>query len=756
MAEGLKIVGKRVPRIDAYKKVTGKAKYTGDLWQYGMLYCKVLRSPYAHARILRIDTSKADKLTGVKAVLTYKDVPHILFGEDGADDAYVLTDKARFFGDEVAAVAAETEEIAEKALELIGVEYEELPIALTPDEALKPEAALIPPPEVSKSNLLENPVRTTSRDWGNVDEGFKEAEHIFEKEASVPIVQHMPVEPKAWLAKWDEDKLTVWASTQRPFAIRTTVCRVLKMPETKVRIISPYVGGGFGSKNDHARCVLICALLAQKTGRPVRLIMTKEEDMLSRTRPAVDFQIKIGVKKDGTLTAMNEKMTIYGGAYNYCLSSGCSTTAPRALFRCPNYRFDVYSVYTNHPSTGQMRGVLNTVTSFMLLQMIEQIAEKLGFKNPMELIKKIHVRAGDECDTIMDVRGTRLSSTGLDQCIEQGAKAIGWGEQWRGWNAPVKINGTKRIGLGMTVLVHDSALPWMVSGAVLKVNADGTANFFTPVTEIGGGEITTQTQVVSEASGIPMENIEVTFADTDLTPLDPMGQVCSSTAHIRSMASKRAGEDARRQLLEQGALQLGVKSEELEIEQGKIYVKADSSNHITIKELMEHTEFGCIQPIVGRGVAIVEHYPQRAFSYGAHFALVEVDTETGEVKVIKYVAAHDVGKALNPAVCEAQIHGGVVHGLGQTFTEGLVYDQSGKPRNLNYTDYKILTAADCPEIIPIIVETDDPLGAWGAKGFGEAPVVGTPACIANAIYNAIGQRFSSLPITPEKVLEALK
>lgn len=755
MTGELKVVGKSVTRIGAYEKVTGAAKYTGDLWQYGTLYAKVLRSPYAHAKILNINTSKAEKLEGVKAILTYKDVPQVLFGEDAADDAYVLPDRARFVGDEVVAIAAETEDIAERALELIDVEYEELPIALTPEEALKPGAPLIPPPEWSKSNLLEGMARTMSRDWGDIDEGFKEADHIFENEYSAACIQHMPMEPKAFLARWDDGKLTVWASTQRPFLARHTPARVLGIPETRVRIVVPYVGGGFGSKGEAPRHVLIAALLARKAGRPVMLTLTREEDMLSRSRPATDIQVKMGVKKDGTFTAIHGKITTYGGGYNWSLTT-TATPSLRALFRCPNCRFDARSVYTNHPYTGQLRGVLNTLTTFGVVQLADQIAEELGFENPMEYIKRTHIQAGDEYSTVLDPDGTTCSSCGLDECLEKGAKAIGWAERWKGWKTAVEVNGHKRVGMGMAPLVHDSGLPWMVTGAVLKLNMDGTADFLTPVTEIGNAAITTQAQVVSEASGIPFEDINVVFADTEVTPVDPMGQVCSGTAHIRSIASKLAGEDARQQLLERAAGQLEAAPEALDISEGRIFVRSEPSKSITVKSLMAQTEFGGVPPVVGRGTASCPRWPQKAYNFGAHFAIVEVDTQTGEIKVLKYAAAHDVGRALNPLVCEAQIHGGVVMGLSSTLNEALVFDQEGKPLNLNLTDYKIFTTADCPEIIPIIVEPIDPLGGYGAKGFGEAPLVGVPGCIANAIYNAIGIRFKELPITPEKVLRELK
>jgi CO/xanthine dehydrogenase Mo-binding subunit len=308
----------------------------------------------------------------------------------------------------------------------------------------------------------------------------------------------------------------------------------------------------------------------------------------------------------------------------------------------------------------------------------------------------------------------------------------------------------------MAPIVHDSALPWMESGAVIKLNADGSADFLTPVTENGNAAITSQTQVVSEASGIPFEDINVIFGDTEATPFDFMGQVGSSTAHIRSIASKRAGEDARKQLIERASDQMGEKPENLDIENGRILLKSDQETYITIKEIMSGMLFGGVEPVVGRGTARTPHYPERAYNFGAHFSLVEVNTITGEVKILKYVAAHDVGRALNLHAVESQIQGGVLMGLGQVFTEAIIFDSKGKPRNNQYADYKIATAADYPDIEPIVVETDDPISAYGAKGFSEAPLVGVPGCVVNAIYNAIGIRFDTLPILPERVIERLK
>jgi xanthine dehydrogenase molybdenum-binding subunit len=391
-----------------------------------------------------------------------------------------------------------------------------------------------------------------------------------------------------------------------------------------------------------------------------------------------------------------------------------------------------------------------------VLQLADQAAEKLDFPTPMDFIRKTHVRAGEPCDTIFDKPGCTLSSCGLDECLERGAEAIKWAQIWKGWGTPAAIRGSKRVGLGMSAFAHDSAIGNMSSSAILKVNLDGTADFLIAVGEIGNGVVTTQTQVVSEASGIPFDNIRVINADTMYVPVDPSGIVCSSSAHIRALAAESAGKNVKKQLVEMAARYLEVQPEVLEIKNGNIFWPGNPSKSITIKQLMQQIHSGKALPVSGVGIGACPRFPQKAYNYGAHFALVEVDTATGQIRVLDYVAAHDVGKAINPAVCEAQIQGGVVMGISSTLAEELVFDEKGRILNLGMTDYKIYTAADSPIIRPLIIESGDPLGAYGAKGFAESPMVGTPGCLANALYNAIGIRFKEFPITPERVLAALK
>jgi xanthine dehydrogenase molybdenum-binding subunit len=754
LTSALKVVGKNIPRLDAYDKATGAAKFVGDIWHHGTLAAKILRSPYAHAKILKIDTRQAENMEGVRAILTHQDIPHIRLGEFTTDDAYALTDKARYVGDEVAAVAADSEEIAERALELIEVQYEQMTAALTPEEALKHGSMLIPPLEVSKSNLLIGNLSTMSREWGNIESGFQEADHVFQTTFHAAIVHTMPIETRACFAYWENSKLVIWVCAQSPFYYRRLISRVLGIPENTIKLVSPYVGGGFGGKiTGNGKLAVIAALLAKTTERPVKLIYTRQEDFLSITRPATDVILKAGVKKDGTFTALHAKMTVAGGGYNWVIVP-TGEQSLRGLLHCTNCKFEGVSVYTNSPPGGCLRGVQNTIMNATLNELIYTIAEKMKFRNPIDFIKKTRIHVGDDCSADDDRAGLALSSCGLDECLDKGAKAIDWHNKWKGWKTPVEINGSRRIGIGMCAVVHNSAQSFYSSGAIVKINIDGTADFFTPVTELGQGAVTTQAQVLSEASGIPLEDIHVVFADTEVTPVDLWGQIASSSATIRALAAERAGQDTKRQLLERAASELAVTPEALDIENGTIYIKAERKRSITIRSLMGKIELGA-EPIVSRSTVSNIQWPQKVYNYGAHFALVEVDTLTGIVKVLKYVAAHDVGKALNPLIVEGQIQGGVALGLSLTLIEEVKFNKSGEPLNLSLTDYKILTSADYPEIIPVIIESNDPMGAYGAKGFGEAPNVGVPGCIINAIYNAIGIKFRDIPITPEKVLKAL-
>jgi len=752
MAEELRVVGKSAPRLDAYEKATGAAKFTGDMWLYGMLYGKVLRSPYAHARIVSIDTSKAEKMEGVKAILTSKDVPRALIGESGLEDAYVLPDKVRFVGDEVLAVAAESEEIAEQALELIEVQYEKLPPVLTTEEALKPEAPVIPPPEVSATNLSQAASRTLVVERGDVEKGFGQADLIVEDNYHTNFVQHLPLEPRACLAKWDDGKLLVWVSTQQPFAYRQTIARVLGIPQTRVKLVSPYVGGSFGSKYE-GRYAILAAIMAQKTGRPVMFRFTREEDMLSKMRQAADIRVRIGVKRDGTFSAIFGKLTTDSGGYIWSRNTAAPVSIT-SLFRTPHARYEALAAYSNHPYTGEFRGVTNAIMNFGLAQSIDRTAEELGL-DPVDFIKRTHIQTGDECKATREREGTVLSSCGLDECLERGAEAIGWRQRWQGYRTPVEVRGHKRVGMGMAAITHTSSITTAASGSMVKINSDGTVDLLIPVVEMGTGNKTTQAQVLAQASGIPLETIHVINADTEVTPLCPYGQIASTSAHTEALATKLAGEDARRQLLEQAAIELDVQPEALEIDDGVIYVKDNPDRATNIREIAAKVGGG-ITPVAGRGVVTCPNWPARARSFGAAFAEVEVDTDTGEVRVLRYVSAHDVGRAINPAIVQGQIIGGVVMGIGWALSEELRFDNQGRPLNLSLTDYKIFTSADFPDIIPIIVESDDPLGPYGAKGFGEAPIVAVPGCIANAIYNAIGLRFKELPITPEKVITALR
>ena len=623
---------------------------------------------------------------------------------------------------------------------------------LDPEEALKPGAPLIPPPETSKSNLREGGDRTFTLHKGDVEKGFKAADRKLEDIYRTNFIHYAYIEPRSCLVQWNGENLILQGPTQTPHVLRSMAARVLGIPESSVRVISPYIGGSFGSKN-YGRDFLIAALLAKKTNRPVMMRLSREECVLTKIRHACTMHIKMGVKNDGTFTAIHGKFTTASGGYLWSFNSDACRPI-HCLFRTPNARTDSRAIYTNHPYTGQMRSVANGPMSFAVCSLVDKVAEDLEL-DPVEFVRRTHIQAGDDCTFLWNRPGTVLSSCGLDECLEKGAEAIGWARKWKGHKTPVEVRGTKRIGIGMAPMTHACGEPTYVSSAIVRINMDGTAEFGANITEHGQGGYTTQAQILAEASGIPFENIRVIGIDTLVTPIFLAGSVGSSGTHVSGLATKLAGEDVRKQLLERAAEELEVSPQDLDIDNGRIYIKDNPEKTITMRELMAKTVTG-VMPIIGRGVVRKPNWPQEARDFGAHFAEVEVDTETGEVKVLKYIAAHDVGRAINPLVVEGQIEGGVVMGVGWALSEQLRFDESGRPLNPNLTDYKILTAADIPEIVPIIVESNDPLGPFGAKGFGEAPYVPVHACIANAIYNAIGIRFKELPIIPDKVIKAIK
>ncbi|OGW13942.1 MAG: hypothetical protein A3G93_00145 [Nitrospinae bacterium RIFCSPLOWO2_12_FULL_45_22] len=753
----LSAIGKRVALEDAYEKVTGKLKFAVDISLPGMLHAKVLRSPYAHAKIVNIDTRKAEALPGVRAIITHKDVPKEEWMELWLNYyGRVIDDRVRFVGDEVAAVAATSIDVAEEALSLIEVEYEELPHVFDLEEAMKPDA-----PQVSPYGNVREP---TIVEWGDIEQGFKGADLIVEHKTRAGSQQHAPVGLNACIATWEGDKLTIWTSAQSVFEIRDVMARYLKMPMSKVRVIGLPTGGSFGLfwlNNFH----FIPVFLARKAGKPVKLELTREEIFSTVKRREICMtSVKLGVKRDGTFTAIHMKHYWENGAYGF-KTNPYETMSDLWVRNLKHGKFEFHGVSTNLCTAGCMRGVGDLVQDFCMEQAIDKAAEKLGM-GPLEIRLKNHSRAGDpqraDVPFYQWAKLARpektLSSSGMDKCIKEGAKAIGWQEKWKGWGQPTEVNGSKRRAIGMAVSSHCSGQRYLgTSSVTVKVNQDGSVNLFTGAGRMGQGMETTQAQIVAEVLGVPVESIKGTHGDTEVCPWS-VATVASINAHQTGVATQAAAAEAKRQVCELASKELGAKPEDIDIKKGVVFVKGHPKRSIPFADLTAKIdpETGTWPTIIASASKSIPHSPVARF-YMAHFAEVEVDTDTGKVKILRYVAVHDSGRIINPSICENQVVSGVLQGCGFALGERLVFDENtGQILNPNFTDYKILKALDVPDPEVIFVEEIDPVGTFGAKGIGEGTVCPCAAALAQAIYNATGVEFNAIPFTPEIVFRALR
>lgn len=746
------VVGKSVKRSDTLEKVTGTAKYAGDVALPGMLHAKMKRSNIAHARIKSIDTSKALALNGVKAVLTHQTVPRVLHSGSPhprsvsvTKDQYILDDRVRYWGEGVAAVAAVSEEIAERAISLIEVEYEPLPGLFTIEDAQKSDAPAIHDNGLEHNNVL--PPVFVNR--GDVDKGFAEADLIIERayELGRPTPAYM--EPNVCVSQWDGNgKLTMWTSTQSAFMVRGTLAEVLGVPLNKVRVLVDHMGGGFGAKQDLFQHEFLCALLARQTGRPVRMEFSRKETFLGgRSRHPGKIWLKQGFTKDGRITAREAKVTFNSGAYG---SHGpgvtnVGTASLTSLYRCENVRLEGRCIYTNAPIAGAFRGYGVVQTYFALDLMMDEAAEKLGL-DPAEFKLMNAVREGDIAPS-----GHPIVGHGLEDCIRRAMDETGWYELRK----RDKPEGIKRRGIGIGCEMHgSSAYPGIKEqgNAIVKMNEDGTVTLITGTAGLGTGAHTALSQIVAEELGVPFESVSVVQGDTDIVPWD-IGAFASHTTYMGGRAAQIAAADVRRQVLEHTAPLLETRPEELTIRDGLV-VATGSNRSIGLAEAVGPRRGMPAVQLVGVGT----YMPTKSYSFAAHFAEVEVDIETGEVGVLQVVPVHEIGKVIHPIAAAGQIEGGIQQGIGHTLSEDYVIDlTNGRSLNPSFVDYKMPLSMDMPPIRTIILETaPDPGGPFGAKGVGEDPIIAIGPAIANAIYDAIGVRFRHYPITPENVLNALR
>lgn len=747
-----KVIGNRIPRVDALEKVTGNAKFCDDITLPGMLYGKILRSPHPHAKILSIDISKAKRIQGVKAIITAEDTLKVKYGENPRlADELPLKEKARCIGDEIAAVAALDEWTALEAIRLIEVDYEILPGVFHPEEAMKPGAPII------HEEISDNIALKPKLEAGNLGKGFQEADYIFEDQFIASSQQHCTLETYAAIARYQPGgPLILWTSTQTPYYLRSTLSNTLGIPVSGIRVIKPHVGGGFGSRIEMKVLDFCASLLSIKTGNPVKMVYTREEQFsTSPRRHPIIFEIKTGIKKDGRLTAKECKAMIDNGAYNNRgpVVAGVVNAMFVSLYGVPNVKSQVYLVYTNNQVGGAFRGFGSPQVNFAAESQMDMIAERIDM-DPLELRLKNAVQSGD-----ITPCGYKITSCGLRETIEEAAKRTLWKEK--------RVKGDGK-GIGMASLIHVSSakahLPCDASCAQVKIEEDGSVFLFTGAVETGQGCETILAQMVAEELGIGMESVNLVTGDTFVVPLD-LGNYASRTTFVAGNAVCIAAKRAKAELFSKASEKLETSAEDLVAEQGWIWVKGSPERKISFSDTVKAAFYEEGKVIIGQG-----HYntsaqqPDFSTGYGniastyvfaTQMAEIEVDRETGEIKVAKLTAAHDLGWAINPMSAEGQIEGALSQGLGYALKEE-VHCKDGKLINPNFTDYKLINAFDMPPVECILVQTNDPEGPFGAKGLGEPGLVPTAAAIANAFYHATGIRMKELPITSEKVLRELK
>jgi 4-hydroxybenzoyl-CoA reductase subunit alpha len=750
------VIGKSIPRVDGRVKVTGEAKFTADMRLDRMLYGKILRSPYSHAKILNIDISRALRLRGVKAIITGRDTLGIKYNfldlPQSNDEHILAINKVRFIGDEIAAVAAIDEDIAEEALELIKVDYYILPAVFDPEEAMKEGAPKI------HDHVEDNISWHFTIKEGDVEKGFEESHHIREDRFKTQPQNHAFLEPHEALANFESSgKLTLWTSTQSVPWVRRGLSKTLGIPESNIRVIKPHTGGGFGGKIEMFSHQACAALLSMKSGCPVKISLTREEVFIAgRQRHAFNIELKTGVKKDGTLMATKARIIADGGAYNaigiisiYLI--GMFLNSP---YRIPNIEAEGFRVYTNKPPCSAMKGHGVLQKHFSFESHMDLIAEDVGIA-PFELRIKNALKSGD-----ITPSQWRVGSSGFTECLNRVYQAVNW-EEKRG-----KLPEGYGIGVGAgSCLAGANMDPAQAATAVININPDGGVTILTGAADIGQGIETVLCQIVAEELGIDFKDINIIAADTDVTPLD-WGSYSRRGTLYAGNAVKAAAADAKRQILEGAAQKLEANVDDLEIKNGNIYVKGSPEKGISFKEaILSSQSLKKGESISGKGSYNPDIAPpdvftgkgnmSPAYSFGAAVAEVKVDEETGEVKVLKVTSSHDCGFAINPMAIEGQMDGSVVTSIGQAMLEELVRDGC-QTINPSFLNYKIPTALEMPDVENIIVEAADPNGPFGAKEAGEGTNQSPAPAIANAIYNATGVRIKDLLITPEKILRGLE
>ncbi len=757
-------VGQPLPKADGIEKITGRTVYMHDFKLPGMLHGRIKYADRASARIVSIDTAEAERVPGVRAVITAHNTPEVRFGFL-KDNTALKKDRVRQYRDEIAAVAATTPEAAEEAVGKIRVVYEDLPAVFDPEEALGPDAPLVHGTDPRGKPLKDNRLRLPWKvEAGDLEQGEAAAVHVVEGEYDVGWVTHCCMGTSGCVAVFDgRDNLTVYSNTQIPSLAKTDFQEALKAMDVRgrVRVVNAAIGGGFGSKLDTYAYEYIAILLAHRTRRPVKVEFDREEEFVATSpRQPARIRVRQGCDADGRLTFRHISMVLDNGAYT---SWGATTPTvmmmpATSLYRVPNVRFEATCVYTNNTYCQAMRGYGTPQVTFAIETNLDELAEKAGL-DPYEMRRRNANQPGDTTP-----QGFEVTTCGHRECLEEVARRLDWaGKRGRG-----SSDGRKRRGVGMACLLHVGGGAKIYKsdgcGTLIKVDDQGYVDVFSGSMDIGQGLDTVLRQIVAETLGIGTDRVNVIVGDTDVCPWD-VGVHASRSTFVAGNAALGAARMIRDQILSFAEQLTEAPREILELRDGQVVCKEDPSKNMPLEKVLYKAHFAK----TGNTMFMASHFYEPdtqllagdfkgnysgTYTWGCHGVEVEVDTDTGHVEIVRYVAAHDVGRAINPLLLKGQVYGAVLMGIGYALTEEMIFER-GRLRNANFRDYKILTARDAVPVETVIVETDDPAGPFGAKGIGEPGLVPTAPAIANAIYDAVGVRINTLPMKPEVVLRAV-
>jgi CO/xanthine dehydrogenase Mo-binding subunit len=755
----LKVAGKEARRVDGIEKVTGKALYTGDLQLPGMAHAKILRSPMAHARLVKVDASKAQQLTGVIATLTRDDIKdfNYKYGATYKDQSIVAVDKVRYVGDPVAAVLAEDPALAEEALNLIDVEYDELPKATNIEEALAPSAIQVHEGDVARAELRGSVYGAPERfngtnicyylgfSRGDVAKGFADSDFVYEDTFRFQKVQHYSLEAHVNIAHYDGDKLTIWASCQDPFTLRDHLSGIFRLPLSRVRVIVPYVGGGYGGKL-YVKAEPIAAALSWKTRRPVKLALSVSESFKTVTRHPARVTVKTGVSKDGRLLARECQVYMDTGAYADAGPRVTQKAGYRALgpYKIPYVKVEAHGVYTNTVPAGAFRGFGALQVTWAYESQMDMIAERLGL-DPLDLRLKNLLKKGD-----LYTAGDTPVDCDLKEGLLKVADAIGWREK----------SANPNRAKGISCCIKDAGGTYKVAGATVKMSSDGSVVLLTGTVEVGQGPRTALSQVVAEELAMRLDEITVAQLDTDVTPYD-ISTSASSSMVVMGTAVQRAAQDVKKQLLQCAAKVLKQKVDHLALYEGKVHL--GEGEGIPYGKVIVDFFGSKAGEIIGKGLYKDKRSAKAILGSTTTFwevgwgaVEVEVDPDTGVICLLNYISAADAGKAINPDQCIGQDEGAVMFGIGHTLMEEMVYED-GQLLNPNLVDYRVPMFKDLPQHLhTILLENGNGPGPFGSKGLGEGGLLPVASAVANAVSRAVGVRIQTLPLTPPNVWRALK